>query len=230
LTDSAILTHAGYVNRTQASAVASVEIRQAGSGDRDAIRDFLAALSPRTNYLRFFTTASPTTAAMLRILTGVGDNVDAVVAAEKETIIGHAMAVDKVGPRGTDTVEIGVVVTDARQGGGIGSALVRTLTARAKARGATSVAMDVLAENRQVLDMIENHWPGARRDNSTACVTIHARLPQHKEGQKGDGPFSGRRLGRRPWDSGRRGQRRPTQQPAAGVSVGRSRDLSGCSP
>ncbi len=71
-----------------------------------------------------------------------------------------------------------MVVTDARQGRGIGSALLRTLAARAQARGITTVTMEVLAENRQVLGMIARYWPAARQQLSGPYVTVHAHLPK----------------------------------------------------
>jgi GNAT superfamily N-acetyltransferase len=114
---------------------------------------------------------------MLRMLAGGRDHIDAVVAVENDVIIGHAMASDATAPSGTVT-EIGVVVTDACQGQGIGSALVRTLTARAQARGITTATMEVLAENRQVLAMIADHWPAAQHDSAGAYATIRVLLPQ----------------------------------------------------
>ena len=153
------------------------EIRQACYSDHPAIRDFLGGLSLRARYLRFFTGAVATSPAVLRILAGGGDHIDAIVAVENGTIIGHAMASDATGPGGTVT-EIGVVVTDSRQGQGIGSALLRTLAARAQARGISAVTMEVLAENRQVLGMIARYWPAARQEMSGAYVTVSASLPQ----------------------------------------------------
>lgn len=171
--------NAGSVNRIQDQAGARLfGIRQARSSDCDAIRDFLAGLSPRTRYLRFFTGAPSTTAATLRLLAGGSDNVDAVVATEAGTIIGHAMAADTTGRHGSRMAEIGVAVTDAWQGQGVGSALTRAVLDRARARGASTVAMDVLAGNQQVLTMIADHWPGARYDHSGGYVTIRALLPQ----------------------------------------------------
>jgi len=160
------------VSRTQ------VDIRQACYADHAALRDFLRGLSPRARYLRFFTGGVSTSPATLRMLAGGGDHIDAVVAVEDGAIIGHAMASDMTGPGGSHVTEIGVVVTDARQGRGIGSALLRTLAARAQARGVTAATMDVLAENRQVLAMIAHYWPTARQDRSGPYITIHARLPQ----------------------------------------------------
>jgi predicted N-acetyltransferase YhbS len=153
-----------------------IGIRQACSGDREAIKEFLAGLSPRTRYLRFFTGAPTANTATLRRLAGEGENVDAVVATEGGAIVGHAMAADTTGPGGTRVTEIGVAVTDTRQGQGVGTALTRELAARARARGATALAMDVLAENRRVMAMIGAHWPTARYDRSGPYVTVYAGL------------------------------------------------------
>jgi len=152
-------------------------IRPARCGDRDAIREFLDGLSLRTRYLRFFTGAASGGSSLLGVLTGSRGNIDAVVATENGTIIGHAMAADVADPGGRHVVEIGVMVADARQGRGVGSALVRAVVDRAQCRGATAVAMEVLAENRQVLTMITKHWPAAYHRHSGVYVTIRAGMP-----------------------------------------------------
>jgi ribosomal protein S18 acetylase RimI-like enzyme len=178
-----MITDAGSVNRTQHG---RPEIRQACYADHAALRDFLGGLSLRARYLRFFTGALAASPAVLRILAGGGDHIDAVVAVEDGAVVGHAMASDATGPGGGVT-EIGVVVTDTCQGRGIGSALVRTLTARAQARGITVATMEVLAENRQVLAMIAGHWPTAQHDLSGPYATIRVPLPQSR-GERESGP------------------------------------------
>ncbi len=171
------------MNRTQElHQTGQIQIRQACGVEPAALGDFLAGLSPRTRFLRFFVGGVPRSPSVLRVLAGGRDDVDAVVATEKGEVIGHAMAVDKTAPGGTRLAEIGVVVADARQGQGVGSALVRELTTRARARGATTVVMDVLAENRRALTMIGHHWPAARHDHSAGQVTIHARLAGQERG------------------------------------------------
>jgi GNAT superfamily N-acetyltransferase len=167
------------VNRIQDEA--PIGIRQACSADRDAIRDFLTGLSAQTRYQRFFTGAPGASAATLRRLAGDGDHIDAVVATVADTIIGHAMAADTTDPAGLHMTEIGVAVTDGRQGQGVGSALTRALAARARARGVTTVAMDVLADNRKVLAMIAGAWPAADYELSGAFVTVHAALARRRE-------------------------------------------------
>ena len=142
-----------------------------------------------TRYLRFFAGALPVSPAMLRILAGERDGADVLVAIGNGAIIGHAMAVDSAGPGGEATAEIGVVVADAWQGRGVGSGLVRALAARARARGATALVMEVMAENQRVLAMIAHRWPGARHDRSAAYLTVHARLDQ--QGGTASGALTG---------------------------------------
>jgi ribosomal protein S18 acetylase RimI-like enzyme len=174
------------VNRTQDDDLVSrspVPIRRAHLADREAIRTFFAGLSARTRYLRFFA-ALTMTPAMLRVLSG-GDNADAVVATGQGVIIGHGIAADRVGPGGTTITEIGVVVADASQGRGVGSALVRALISAAQARGAAIVAMEVLPGNQRVLAMIASHWPAASIDRSADCVIIRAQLPRPPQARVG---------------------------------------------
>jgi GNAT superfamily N-acetyltransferase len=114
---------------------------------------------------------------MLRILAGGAAETDVLVATAGEVIIGHAMAGDRAGPGGGRQTEIGVVVADGFRGRGVGSALVRRLIARARRRGATAMVMEVLAENRQVLTMIGDHWPVLSQDHTGAYITIRAGLP-----------------------------------------------------
>src|SRR5215472_3348262 len=188
------MANAEFVSRTQVPARSRVdfEVRQARGTDHPALREFLTGLSPRVRYLRFFSGAPPTSGAMLRILTGGTGCSDALVATENGVIIGHAMASDATGHAGSRRTEIGVVVADGRRGMGIGSALVRGLLARAQERGATVMVMEVLAENRQVITMITDHWPVTRRDQSGAYLTIHAQLPQPPGDKPGASPAAGR--------------------------------------
>ena len=113
---------------------------------------------------------------------------DALVATIGGVIIGHAMAAD--GPAGSSAgpfpalspasrglvTEFGVVVADAWQGQGVGWALIRALISRAQARGVTSLSMEVLPGNRDVLAMIASHWPAARTHRGVDSVTIQAGL------------------------------------------------------
>ncbi len=180
---------------------------------------FFAGLSSRTRNLRFFTSAAPSNATMLTVLSGGADNTDVIVAGAGDLIVGHAMAVHSMRPDGLRRADIGVVVADEWQDQGIGSALLRILIGRAHARGATVAAMDVLAENRRVLDLIGRRWPDACYDRSADTVTIHAHLSSTHQNRPSSAEEKGPHR-----DEGRHAG----QHPATPVPVGRSRHLRGC--
>jgi L-amino acid N-acyltransferase YncA len=184
------------MSRTQASAGAPITaaIRPASAADTAALGDFFAALSPQTRYLRFFAPLTPRR-ELLRQMTGGDGCTHAVVAVRGGVIIGHAMAADQAGPGGARTADVGIVVADAWQGQGIGSALMRALITGARARGVTSLTMDVLPGNHTMLAMIARNWPAARVEDSGDFVTFRGRLP-------------------------RRWQRSPQAEPAALASAG----------
>jgi ribosomal protein S18 acetylase RimI-like enzyme len=165
------------MNRTQVGQVGGLAaaIRPASPADLPALADFFAGLSMQARYLRFFAPTTPGP-ALLNLLCGGGGTTDAVLATRDGVIIGHGMAADRSGPCGARTTDIGVVVGDAWQRQGVGSALVRALITGAQVRGVTSVTMDVLPGNDQALAMIKGHWPAARtrrsRDYDTICVQL----------------------------------------------------------
>lgn len=202
----------------------AVEIRRAQSSDLAALGDFFAGLSARTRSRRFFAPVAPTS-AMLRYLCGGTGNVEAVVAAVGGGIVGHAMAADRAGSDGDSITEIGVVVADAWQARGVGSALVRALIASAHARGVTSLTMDVLPGNRQVLAMILGHWTEAAIDYAADCVTVRVRLPQHRHQHQRPHAVPGARVPATARYSGR-----PAARPVAKPSARRPGTLSGYRP
>jgi len=177
------------MNRTQgrpAGGLAAAAVRPARPADLPALRDFFAGLSMQTRYLRFFSPVNPGP-ALLHLLAGGAGTTDAMVATRGRVIIGHAMATDRTGPRGTRMTDIGMVVADAWQGQGVGSALMRALITSAQARGVTSLVMDVLPGNHQVLVMIKGHWPAARAGHSRDYDTICVQLP-HRQQHRQHGP------------------------------------------
>src|SRR5580692_10791499 len=162
------------MSRTQVSDLVAA-IRPARATDLPALGEFFGGLSVQTRYLRFF---SPIRVgpSLLRLLGGGDGSTDALLATRDGVIIGHGMAVDVSGSCGVATTDIGVVVADAWQHRGLGSALVRALVAGAQVRDVTAVTMDVMHGNDRALAMIMGHWPAARprrsRDGYTICVQL----------------------------------------------------------
>ncbi|MGW4795458.1 N-acetyltransferase family protein [Nonomuraea sp. NPDC004297] len=151
------------------------QMRPVCQDDEERIRRFLAGLSLHTQTLRFFTGVPSPTAGLVRALLSLDERRDALVATtECGEIAGHAMSF-----RGDDTdVEIAVVVADAWQGRGLGPKLVDALLLRAVVRGARTVGMDVLGENRRALRLVRRFWPDARMKVVSGCVEVTAMIDQ----------------------------------------------------
>jgi GNAT superfamily N-acetyltransferase len=162
-----------------------VEIRAAAAEDCEAIKSFVAGLSLRARLMRFFTPASPPSSAVLRRMCGTGPTSDVLVATEDGAVIGHAMAVDGVGPDGGPTTDLGLVVADRWQNNGLGSELFRRLTERAAARGVRAAVMDVLPENGRMLAMISRRWADAGYEFSAGSVVV--RVPLAAPAEAGGG-------------------------------------------
>lgn len=151
------------------------QIRPVRPDDEERIRRFLSGLSLHTQTLRFFTGVSSVTAPLVRALLAVDERHDVLVATTEDgEIIGHAMSY-----RGDCAdVEIAVVVTDEWQGRGLGPKLIDTLLLRAALKGARTVGMDVLGDNRRVLRLIRRLWPDARMKVVSGSVEVTAMIAQ----------------------------------------------------
>ena len=164
-----------------------MQIRAASAADCEAIKSFVAGLSLRARFLRFFTAASPPTPAVLRGLCGGGRTTDVLVATAGGAVIGHAMAADSTGPDGGRVTDIGLVVTDRWQHRGVGSDLFGRVIARAAARGVRGLEMDVLPENRPMLAMISRQWADASYEYGGGSVTVRVPLASGAPAPEGGG-------------------------------------------
>jgi GNAT superfamily N-acetyltransferase len=164
---------------------ADVGIRPARTGDEERVRRFLAGLSLHTQTLRFFTGLGRPAASLVRVLLAVDERRDVLLAVHGDEVVGHAMSFGD----GGSAVEIAVVVTDDWQGLGLGSRLVRGLLRRAGSKGARTVGMDVMGENRRVLAMIGREWPDATMRSCSGTVEVTAELDRDSfRGPSGLGP------------------------------------------
>ena len=173
--------------RTQERPQGGIQVRAASAADCEAIKSFVTGLSLRARYLRFFTSASPPTPAVLRGLCGGGRTTDVLVATAGDAVIGHAMAADSTGPDGGRVTDIGLVVTDGWQHRGVGSDLFGRVVARAAARGVRGLEMDVLPENRPMLAMISRRWADASYEYGGGSVTVRVPLADGAPASEGGG-------------------------------------------
>ena len=165
-----------------------IQVRAASAADCEAIRSFVAGLSVRARYLRFFTPAATPTPSVLRGLCGAGRTTDVLLATAGGAVIGHAMAADAVEPDGCRVTDIGLMVSDRWQGRGVGSDLLEGIIARAAARGVSGLEMEILPENRRMLAMISHRWADAGYEYGGGAVTVRVRLagpPEAKGGCRG---------------------------------------------
>ncbi len=163
------------MNRTQAER--GFRVTPASAADAGRISDFIAGLSVRTQFLRFFAAVARPSSGLLRALTGGRGRADVLIATDDGgTVIGHAMAADRTAADGRHVADLGLVVADGWQGRGVGSALLARLAERAAGRGTDELVMDVLPGNTRMLAIAGHHWPDARREYNGDSVTIRAPL------------------------------------------------------
>ena len=155
------------------------QVTPASPADAGRISDFVAGLSVRTQFLRFFASVARPSSSLLRALTGARGRTDVLIATDdRGAVIGHAMAADRTADDGRHLSDLGLVVADGWQGRGVGSALMTALAERAAGRGTDELVMDVLPGNTRMLAIAGRRWPGAPREYNADSVTIRARLNQ----------------------------------------------------
>jgi GNAT superfamily N-acetyltransferase len=157
-------------------------LRQARPDDVTGIRDFVCALSPRSQHLRFFAAVAPPSTGLLRALCGTGGADVLLVTDRRGAVIGHGMAadataVDAATDHGLES-SIGLAVADDWQRRGIGTQLLDQLAGRARRRGVTRLVLEVLPENRVMLGIIRRRWPEAPAERTLDAIIFRPALGQ----------------------------------------------------
>jgi GNAT superfamily N-acetyltransferase len=151
-------------------------LRQAKPDDVTGIREFVCALSPRSQYLRFFAAVAPPSSGLLRGLCGT-DGADVLLVTDRGgAVIGHGMAADAstvhaAADYGLES-SIGLVVADDWQRRGIGTRLLDALVGRACRRGVTHLVLEVLPDNRVMLGIIRRRWPEAPAERTLDAIVF----------------------------------------------------------
>ncbi len=157
-------------------------LRQGRPDDLTGTREFVCALSPRSQYLRFFAAVAPPSSALLRALCGAGGADVLLVTDCRGVVIAHGMAADATtgdaaSGHGLES-SIGLVVADAWQRRGIGTQLLDALAGRARRRGVTRLVLEVLPDNRVMLGMIRRRWPEAPAERTLDAVVFRPAIRQ----------------------------------------------------
>jgi GNAT superfamily N-acetyltransferase len=131
-----------------------VEVRRAREGDRLALTEMTGRCSAQTRYQRFHGHVTAIPARYLtEALAGLPDHLALVACAGP----GHVVALASCRAVGDGTAELGVLVEDAWQRLGIGSALLGELVRHARFSGMSALTAQVLGEQSWIVGLLAGH-------------------------------------------------------------------------
>jgi RimJ/RimL family protein N-acetyltransferase len=146
--------------------------------DRGELADGLRRLSPESRYRRFFTPTNELSAAELSYLTEV-DHHDHEALVALEPASGHGIGVARFvrSPGDPELAEVAVAVADSWQNRGVATALLDRLTQRAREEGVRRFSAEILADNRPMLELIDDLGDVTMRHLDGGSVQIELELP-----------------------------------------------------
>ncbi|MEX0658734.1 MAG: GNAT family N-acetyltransferase [Egibacteraceae bacterium] len=163
----------------------TVHVRPIRAGDLDELLAMWSRLSPETIRMRFFAPRSMS-AAQMRYFTDVDYERRFALVAESAGRIVGVSRFDRL-DEDPATAEFAVLVEDAEQGRGVGTALLRALVEPAQDRGVTGFVGDVLRENRPMLAMMRDAgFTPAFADEGTVVHTRFSSIPTEQFLATGD--------------------------------------------
>lgn len=174
---------------------ALVALRDATIADVPRLRELFYTLSATTRYL-FFCVGAPSNEIWAERVAALGlaDGMDAyaMVAEVSGAVVGVARFDRNVrsGGAGSDTAEIGILLTDAWQSRGLGHEVVARLRHAAVRRGFVGFTATVLGENQRALRLLRHAFPGLRA--SIAYGQYALDLPFHSASAAEPHPIAGR--------------------------------------
>lgn len=146
-----------------------IRLRPARAGDRELVAGLLRGLSAESSYRRFQTgLGAEPGSAVLDALIPVAPRGGAVLAFDGDGVVGHGVWV-RAGS--TQTAEIGLVVADAHQARGIGTALAEAIIGDLVAHGIPQLEVFATATNEPVARMVARRAPDAVRELDGPTVT-----------------------------------------------------------
>jgi GNAT superfamily N-acetyltransferase len=129
-------------------------VRPLERGDREALRAAFDRLSPESRYRRFLSPLDRLSEDQLDYLTRLDHRDHEALAALTASCEGVGVARYVRLAEAPDSAEVAVAVADDWHGHGLGTRLLEELTDRARAEGVERFSATVLAENRDVIDLL----------------------------------------------------------------------------
>ena len=153
-------------------------IRPIRPDDREELAAGVRRLSPESRYRRFFTPTNELSASELSYLTDV-DHHDHEALVALEPASGHGIGVARFVRSADDpeVAEVAVAVADSWQNRGVATALLGRLTQRAREEGVRRFSAEILADNRPMLELIDDLGDVTLRHLDQGSVQIELELP-----------------------------------------------------
>jgi GNAT superfamily N-acetyltransferase len=155
-----------------------VRVRQSHRSDGELLLRGFERLSPQSRYRRFLAPMQGLSKAMVRYLTEIDHHHhEAIIALDEET--GEAVGVARYIRRRQrpGVAEVAVTVIDDWQGRGLGTLLLKVISARAREEGITTFTALMLADNEEMMDLFERLGPVRIVDREAGSVEIEAQIP-----------------------------------------------------
>ncbi len=153
-------------------------IRPIEPADKDALARGFQALSPESRYRRFLTPMPRLNAKLLAYLTEVDHENHEALLAEAVTDgepVGIARYIRL--EEESETAEVAVTVVDHWQAKGVATVLLARLAESARLSGIERFRATCLAENRDVLDVLEGLGPKRAQTAGAGVVVVDIELP-----------------------------------------------------
>lgn len=155
-----------------------VVVRPIEPEDREQLAAEFLRLSPESRYRRFLAPMSRLNEEMLDYLTRVDHHDhEALVALDSATGEGAGVARFVRLEDRPDVAEAAVTVADAWQGRGLGTLLLELIAARARQEGIRSFTALMLAENTEMMELLERLGPVRVVDRELGTVEVESPLP-----------------------------------------------------
>jgi GNAT superfamily N-acetyltransferase len=155
-----------------------VRIRPVRRSDSELLVRGFRSLSPESRYRRFLWPMPELPEATARYLTEVDHHDhEAMIALDEQCDEGVGVARYVRDPARLESAELAVTVVDEWQGRGLGTPLLEAISLRAREEGINTFTALMLAENAEMMDLLEQL--GALRiiDRAAGTVEVEVRIP-----------------------------------------------------